>query len=145
MIKIILWGRMLQMARKEEAVKLFKQGYNCAQAVLLVFRDVTGLDKETSLKLGSSFGGGLGRLGEVCGAVSGMLMVAGLLAGYTEPKDKEAHYQLVLTLVNNFMTEHDTLLCRDLLAKGMAGKKSLCTQAITTAVELVEELLLEKG
>ena len=65
----------------KKACEYFKDGYNCAQSVLLAFSDIIGFDKETSLKLSSSFGGGMGRLREVCGAVSSMFMVAGLLKG----------------------------------------------------------------
>ena len=76
---------------------LFLEGYNCAQAVFLAFTDVTGFDKETALKLSSSFGGGMGCLREVCGAVSGAFMVAGVLWGYSELDDhkKKEHYALV--------------------------------------------------
>ena len=69
------------------AAKYFVEGYNCAQAVVLAFCDVTGLDEKTALRISSSFGGGMGRLREVCGACSGMFMVAGLLYGYDELDD----------------------------------------------------------
>jgi len=71
----------------DKARGLFKEGYNCSQAVLLAFSDVTGLDDNTALMLASSFGGGMGRLREVCGAVSGMFMVIGILCGYYSPAD----------------------------------------------------------
>ena len=82
---------------KQKAEMLFKQGYNCSQAVLLAFCDELNLDKETAARLASSFGGGIGRMREVCGAVSGMCMVAGLCKGYSDPKDmegKKRHYSL---------------------------------------------------
>ena len=69
---------------------LFLEGYNCSQAVVLAFSDETGLDKETSLRMASPFGLGISKLREVCGAVSGMFMVVGLLNGFTDPTDKEA-------------------------------------------------------
>jgi len=71
---------------EDKANTLFKEGYNCAQAVVSAFSDELEIDKETVLRLTSSFGGGMGRLREVCGAVSGMFMVAGLLNGYIDPK-----------------------------------------------------------
>ena len=77
------------MDYKEKAMSLFKEGYNCSQAVFLTFSDELGIDRDTALKLSSSFGGGMGRLREVCGAVSGMFMVAGLKEGYSEPDDQE--------------------------------------------------------
>ena len=86
------------MDHREYAAKLFLDGYNCAQAVMVAFCDVTGLEEKYAAKMISSFGGGMGRLREVCGAVSGMLMVAGLLYGYDTPGDdgrKKAHYSLV--------------------------------------------------
>ena len=86
------------MTHGELAEQYFLEGYNCSQAVLLAFSDRTGLDKETAARLASSFGGGLARMREVCGAVSGAAMVLGLVRGYADPKDaeaKKAHYHLV--------------------------------------------------
>lgn len=106
------------MNYKEKAETLFKEGYNCSQAVLLTFSDKLGLDKETALKLSSSFGGGMGRLREVCGAVSGMFMVAGLVCGYTDPCDQESkkeHYALIQRLAEAFKKENGSIICRELL------------------------------
>ena len=102
-----------------KAAELFLQGYNCAQAVAVAFRDVTGLSEEFSAKMASSFGGGMGRLREVCGAVSGMLIVAGLLYGYTDPGEedekKKAHYALVQELCGSFREEVGSIVCREIL------------------------------
>ena len=78
------------MTRREIAMNNFLEGYNCAQAVLIAYCDELGLDKDTAAMLSCSFGGGMGRLREVCGAVSGMFLVAGIKKGYSDPKDKEA-------------------------------------------------------
>ena len=78
------------MNHVEKASKMFYDGYNCAQAVAVAFCDVTGLDEKTTAKMISPFGGGMGRLREVCGAVSGMLFVLGCLYGYDESTDDEA-------------------------------------------------------
>jgi hypothetical protein len=81
------------------AKALFKEGYNCCQAVVLAFSDVTNVDKDLALKSSSSFGGGMGRLREVCGALTGTFVVAGVLFGYTNPKDnigKAKHYDRFL-------------------------------------------------
>lgn len=105
-------------SHREKAMKLFKEGYNCAQSVFCAFADDIGVDFETALKLSSSFGGGMGRMREVCGAVSGMFMIAGMKFGYTSPKDKEAkaqHYTRIQDLAKNFKSKHDTIICRDLL------------------------------
>ena len=100
------------------AAELFLQGYNCAQAVAVAFSDVTGIDKALSSRLACSFGGGMGRMREVCGAVSGMLMVAGVLYGYAEPEEgeiKKAHYTLVQELATKFREETGSIICREIL------------------------------
>ena len=101
-----------------KAAELFLNGYNCSQAVLVAFCDVTGLEEDFSAKLASSFGGGMGRMREVCGAVSGMLMVAGLLYGYETPGDdvsKKAHYTRVQYLAGKFREEVGSIICREIL------------------------------
>ncbi len=103
---------------EEKAVALFKEGYNCAQAVFAAFSDMTGLDEQTSFKLASSFGGGFGRQREVCGAVSGMVMAAGIICGYDSPTDntaKKDHYTLVQRLMKEFSDENGSYICRELL------------------------------
>lgn len=102
----------------EKAIDNFKSGYNCAQSVFLAFAEDFGLDKETALKLSSSFGGGMGRLREVCGAVSSMFAIAGLKEGYISPTDDEAkatHYKLIQDLAEIFKTKYGTIICRELL------------------------------
>jgi len=107
------------MNHSEKAAELFYNGYNCAQAIMVAFADVTGLEEAYAAKMISSFGGGMGRLREVCGAVSGMLMVAGILYGYDEPGEddaaKKAHYQLVQDLCSRFREEAGSIICRELL------------------------------
>ena len=102
-----------------KAAELFLSGSNCAQAVAVAFCDVTGLEPEFAAKLSCSFGGGMGRLREVCGAVSGMLMVAGLLYGYTDPGEedcnKKAHYRLVQDLAGKFREKVGSIVCREIL------------------------------
>ena len=101
-----------------KAAELFLGGYNCAQSVLVAFSDLTGLDADFSAKFSSSFGGGMGRMREVCGAVSGMLMVAGLLYGYDTPGDdavKKAHYARVQYLAGRFREEVGSIVCREIL------------------------------
>ena len=106
---------------RERATALFQEGYNCAQAVFCAFADVTGLDLETSARLASSFGGGLGRLREVCGAVSGAAMVLGMAEGYADPKDAQAkkdHYARVRDFAARFREANGSIVCRELLAGG---------------------------
>ncbi|MBR1750048.1 MAG: C_GCAxxG_C_C family protein [Ruminococcus sp.] len=101
------------------ACSLFKdKGLNCAQSVFAAFCDETGLDYDTALRLSSSFGGGMGRLREVCGTCSAMFMVAGLLYGLGEEytyDEKAAHYKRIQELAASFKAEHGTIVCRELL------------------------------
>lgn len=102
----------------EKAVENFKKGYNCAQSVFLAFAKEFGFDDDTALKLSSSFGGGMGRLREVCGAVSSMFAIAGLKYGYTTPDNDEIktrHYELIQNLAEKFKTCYGTIICRELL------------------------------
>ena len=106
------------MDHGEKAAELFLQGYNCAQAVAVAFCDVTGLTENQAAKLASSFGGGMGRMREVCGAVSGMLLVAGMLYGYEIPGDdvsKKRHYTLVQHLAGKFREQVGSIVCREIL------------------------------
>lgn len=102
----------------KKAGELFKQGYNCAQSVFCAFADEVGMDFDTALKLSSSFGGGMGRLREVCGAVSAMFMIAGLKFGYTTPNNdtiKAEHYERIQKLAEEFKKKNKTIICRELL------------------------------
>jgi len=101
-----------------KAAELFLEGYNCAQAVAVAFCDVTGLSPELTAKMASSFGGGMGRMREVCGAVSGMLMVLGLVYGYDDPKDdpaKKEQYTVIQVLCGEFREKHGSIICREML------------------------------
>ena len=108
------------MTRGEQAKHYFTSGHNCAQSVLLAFSDLTGLDQTTAMKISSSFGGGMGKLREVCGAVSAMFMAAGLLYAESEVptlESKTAHYARIQDLAARFRAETGSILCRDLLAQ----------------------------
>lgn len=122
------------MTRKEQAIAYFKEGYNCAQSVFLTFCDLTGFDQKTALRLCAPFGGGLGRQREVCGAVSGMCLVAGALYGYDDANDKAAkaaHYKVVQELCAIFRERAGgSIICRDLL--GTEGKSTASTPSDRT-------------
>lgn len=110
-------------SKSEEAKANFLKGYNCCQSVVLAFADELNLDKNTALMLSSSFGGGMGRLREVCGAVSGMFIIAGLKFGYSSPDDKEAktaHYKRIQELAEKFREKNKYIVCRELL--GLTSK-----------------------
>lgn len=143
----------------EKAKQLFMEGYNCSQAVLGAFCDECGIDFETAMKLSSSFGGGMGRLREVCGAVSGMFMVAGVLYGYDDPKgqpEKAMHYERIQQLAQEFKKENGSIVCRELL--GLTEKKSEptpeqrteqyykkrpCAEMVKMAAEIMEQYIRE--
>ena len=106
------------MTKGEYAEKLFHDGYNCAQAVFGAFAEELGMDFDYAMKLASSFGGGMGRLREVCGAVSGMFMVAGAVKGYNDPKDDTAkmeHYALIQKMAKIFSDKNGTIICKELI------------------------------
>jgi C_GCAxxG_C_C family probable redox protein len=106
------------LSKRELAMSLFNGGMNCAQATFVAFCEETGMDRDTALRISSSFGGGIGRLREVCGAVSGAAMAAGMLYGSHDPLDQEAkaaHYAFVQDLALRFKQENGTYICRELL------------------------------
>ena len=108
----------------QKAMNLFKEGYNCSQSVFLAFKDLYGIERRTALKLSSSFGGGMGRLREVCGSVSGMFLTAGILYGYDSPKDRSSkteHYKRIQELARSFEELNGSIVCRELL--GLDQKK----------------------
>lgn len=136
----------------------FKNGYNCAQSVFLTYADKFGFDKETALKLSSSFGGGMGRMREVCGAVSAMFMIAGLKKGYTEnnnDKIKGEHYARIQKLAKEFKKEHGTIICRELLGvdagdNPIPSKRTAkyyterpCEEFIATACKIIDKCIME--
>ena len=149
------------MNYSDKARELFRQGYNCSQAVLLAFSDLTGLDEKTALMLSSSFGGGMGRMREVCGAVSGMFMVIGILCGYTDPKDhaaKTEHYARLQQLAEAFRRENGSIICRELLGLGKGPdvpvpelrtenyyKKRPCADMVADAAAITENYLKQQG
>ena len=102
------------MSRGQKAEEYFKSGYNCAQAVVMAFADVIGGDTQAYLRLSSSFGGGIGRLREVCGAFSGSCMVAGLLRGYDNENgvDKGSHYALIQRLALKNKLQIGSIICK---------------------------------
>ena len=148
------------MNKGEKAVKLFKEGYNCAQAVVGAFEEELGLSREELFKISSSFGGGMGRLREVCGAVSGMFMVAGLVAGYSDPCDQTAkknHYALIQRMAKCFSDEFGSIICRELLSLGEGAepptptprnaefyKKRPCSEYVFFAAEIAQKILFDK-
>ena len=109
---------MIPEEKSALAKRYFEEGYNCAQAVLLAFCEETGLSQDQAARLASTFGGGMGRMREVCGAVSAMFMVEGLVEGYSDPKAKEEKsevYARVRALADRFREKNHSIICRELL------------------------------
>ena len=140
--------------RAQRAVALFKQGYNCSQAVFASCADLYGIaDESLALRLSASFGGGMGRMRMVCGAASGMFMLAGLHNGSATPHDNEgkmANYATVQQLAGEFKATYGSLICAELL--GLAPKpedpkpaertqqyyeKRPCVEMVAEAVRIV--------
>ncbi|MCM1099840.1 MAG: C-GCAxxG-C-C family protein [Clostridium sp.] len=145
--------------RGRAAMEYFLSGYNCTQAVVLAYEDLLPADRATLLRMSSSFGGGMGRLREVCGTVSGMFLVAGFLYGYDDPKafeEKAAHYGRIQELAARFRQRQGSIVCRELL--GLSGKsdspvperrteeyyrKRPCPQLAGLAAMILEQFIAE--
>ncbi len=147
--------------RGQKAYDYFKQGYNCSQAVLLAFSDLTGLDEKTSALIASGFGGGIGRTRNVCGTVSGMVMAASMIKGYDSPTDnvaKKEAYEMVQQLLNKFKEQNGSIICAELLGLNPIEsssstpsqrtqeyyKKRPCPLLCKDAAEILENYLSEK-
>ena len=141
-----------------KAAKVFADGYNCAQAVAVAFCDVTGLEEKATARMVSSFGGGMGRMREVCGAVSGMLMVLGYLYGYDDTVEsdsqKQAHYKNIQALAAKFREECGSIICREILKNPPSDPnptprtaefyaKRPCARMVMTAARLMDEFIAE--
>ena len=104
--------------RAKRAKEYFNQGYNCAQSVALAYADITSLDEQMVATITASFGGGMGRLREVCGAVSGMAFVASFISPCPTADDtaaKKANYALVQEFAEKFRQQNGAIVCRELL------------------------------
>ena len=138
-----------------KATELFLSGYNCSQAVSVAFHEELGLTEPQAAKMVSAFGGGMGRMREVCGAVSGMLFVLGALYGYDTPGDdvrKKKLYGEVQALAEKFRVENGSIICREILKNPPADPnptprtadfyaKRPCARMVMTAARLMEEFL----
>lgn len=146
------------MGEVEKAVSCFNEGFMCSQAVLSAYAQQFGMDREAALKVSAAFGGGMGRMGETCGAVTGAFMVIGLKYGRTEVRNAQAHEKtnrLVKEFVDRFKAINGSIVCRELLGcdlstpdglKTFVDKKlrdELCTKLVRDAAEIVGQLLKE--
>lgn len=149
------------MSKGDIAKQNFLNGYNCSQAVLLAFCEDFGLEKETALKISEPFGGGMGKMREVCGTVTGMFMVLGLAMGNSDAKDgstKKNIYKSVQELAEKFKQDNGSIICRELLGLQKANKESYvpsertteyykkrpCPELCKYAADILEEYLKEE-
>jgi C_GCAxxG_C_C family probable redox protein len=138
----------------EQAVSLFKQGYNCSQAILAAYAEHPDLSRKTALKLACGFGGGM-QMAETCGAVTGAFMVIGLKYGPADAEDKNAKektYELVREFVEKFNSRNGSVICKELLGCDISTREgakiakennlfsSLCPKMIRDAAEIIEEI-----
>ncbi len=138
-----------------KAAELFLEGYNCAQAVSVAFCDVTGMEPETAARMASGFGGGMGRMREVCGAVSGMIMVLSYLYGYDDPNAGAAKKQVyadVQELAGKFREQNGSIVCREILKNPPTDPnpsprtaeyyaKRPCARMVFTAAQLMDDFI----
>lgn len=141
------------MSKKtERAIELFNSGYNCAQAAFAVFAEEAGLDEQTCMKIAAPFGGGIGGIGSVCGALTGALMACGALSGYTAPvtpEEKKAYMEEIASIMDRFAAKNGSLMCNELKIRNAADVSNgilspdvkACNRYVEHAVQLVEEYL----
>lgn len=150
------------MSRADRAKELFFEGYNCSQAVAVAFCDLMDMDEKTAARLVSGYGGGMGRLREVCGSFSGVVFVLSALYGYDEKGDfegKKQLYAIIQELAKRFRDENGALVCRELLGLNIKGadlpvpekrtpeyyKKRPCPDIIYSAAKILEEYINEQS
>lgn len=144
------------MDRITYALDCFKTGFSCSQAVLTAFSESFGLDRDTALRISQAFGGGMARMSETCGAVTGAFMVIGLKYSAVTPEDSEAKettYEKVREFVKRFQSSHESIQCRKLLGLDLSNPEelleaeekklfdNLCPDFVRDAVRILEAIL----
>lgn len=144
------------MSRVEQAVSCFEEGFTCSQALLSTYGKKFGLAREIALRIADGFGGGMGSMGETCGAVTGAFMVIGLKHGRTVVEDREAHKKtnsLINAFVHGFKSRNGSIVCRELLGCDVSTPEGLnsarekklftivCPKYVRDAAEIVEQIL----
>jgi C_GCAxxG_C_C family probable redox protein len=146
------------MKKADCGVECFNGGFNCSQAVFSTFSEELGLDKRVALKIAGSFGGGMGHIGEACGAVTGAFLVLGLKYGQADGEDKASralNYLLVKEFADRFKKINGSISCKEILGYDLSDEKQLlaarqtdvfeikCTKYVREAIELLEEIITE--
>jgi C_GCAxxG_C_C family probable redox protein len=148
--------RDMKNDRIQNAVETFKQGFSCSQAVLSAFSDVYGLEMNLALKISQPFGGGIAHRGEICGAVSGALMVIGLELGRTHADDtasRDKTYESVTQFIQKFENIHGSIICKELLGYDLGSEEehkkaesegvfeNLCPKFVQDAADILTDLI----
>lgn len=142
-----------------DAIAMFEKGYNCSQSVFVTYADIYGIDREMALNLSSPLGAGVGRMREICGAVSAMALLSGLQEGNVNPQDEEAKaalYQNVRSYSDAFQKQMGSIICRDLLEllereeSAVPDKRTEeyyssrpCSKAVAVAAKIVEDMIIK--
>jgi len=144
------------MSKAEKARKQFKKGFSCAPAVLSAYSEQFGLDEELALKIACGFGGGIGRMGRTCGAVTGAVMVIGLKHGQADVTDEESRketHELVKKLIDRFNVLHGSIECRELIGYDLSDPaehklarknkvfETKCRSFVYDAARILEDIL----
>lgn len=127
------------MDRKAVAKEMKSKGYNCAQSVVMAFADLIELDKSDLIKLAAPFGGGFGGKNNLCGAVSGMGFVFGLVFADINPENKKQIYKDTAELADEFLKKYGSLTCLDLLKRKENDPGFSCVEYIIGAVEIMSD------
>ena len=144
------------MSKAEKAKKQFEKGFSCAPAVLSAYAERLGLEEALALKIACGFGGGIGRMGRTCGAVTGAVMVIGLKHGQADANDEESRqrtHKLVKEFIDRFVTLHGSIECKELinydlsdpaelrLAKKNKVFQNKCTSFVYDSARILEDIL----
>ncbi|MBO5703986.1 MAG: C_GCAxxG_C_C family protein [Bacteroidaceae bacterium] len=149
---------MTNEERIQRAVELFKSGYNCSQAVVAAYADLYGFTEEQAFRMAASFGGGIGRMRQTCGAACGLFLLAGLETGAVDGADqagKSRNYEVVQALAEQFRQENGSIICADLLGLNKQAptphepeartpeyyKKRPCAMMVESAARLFAQFL----
>ena len=143
------------MSRVKTAVACFRDGFSCSQAVFSTYATQLGLNREAALKIAGAFGGGMGNMGETCGAVTGAFMAIGLKHSRSIAEDRQSRektYSLVNEFVDKFRARNGSIICRELLGYDLSTpeginmvrekklRDTLCTRLVQDAAEIIEQI-----
>lgn len=138
----------MEKNRKEIALKLFNEKYNCAQAIMIAYSDLVNIDKDMAFKIASGFGGGIARLGKTCGTINAAVMILSLRHGGVEKEDIESNTktrEIIRKFIKEFSENHTGINCTDLLTED-EGKNHImhsgkCENIVDEVCDLLDKYL----